>query len=149
MIVRDATLDDVEALYPILIADIASDARLGTLDAEDVVQHLANMLMLPSVHILLAEKEDGIIGAAAITVSPALGSLGPVVATEVMWHVSAAHTKSKVGSKLMRALEARAKEAGAEVMVLQIAPDAHAKRLANAYKSRGYEELRTTFTKRL
>lgn len=150
MQVRDATLNDVLGLIPLIEQHAAAHGEEDIAEA-DLIKYVALLISSEAVDVLLVDSKQGeVLGVVVLAYSPRLLIAGEVEAVEKMFEVKEglpSRQASKVGSLLFRALENAAAEREAREVVVWSRTDQHENRLANTYKQRGYVKTGSFYAK--
>jgi ribosomal protein S18 acetylase RimI-like enzyme len=114
--VREATLEDAEALYYLArdLADALGDQRP---QPEAVRARLDELLKEPRAQVLVAEGEDGIVGAASLWIKPDLAH-GDAVIEVPMLVVSGSARRRGVGRLLVEEIQSVAAAESASLIEL-------------------------------
>ncbi len=134
--VREATGGDAAALHALAVdlADALSDRRPG---AEAVKARLSELLEEPRARVLVAEGEDGVVGAAMLWIKPDLAH-GDRVVEVPMLVVSAEARRRGVGKLLVQQIQSIASAESAALIELVTTSDNLAAR--EFYRSLGFVE---------
>lgn len=114
--VREATLEDAEALYYLArdLADALGDQRP---QPEAVRARLDELLKEPRAQVLVAEGEDGVVGAASLWIKPDLAH-GDAVIEVPMLVVSGSARRRGVGRLLVEEIQSVAAAESASLIEL-------------------------------
>ena len=143
--IRPATAADTEALVALGLASIRESVYAAHV-AENPAQIgrvVAYLLAQPTATILVAERDDQVIGMIGLMVVPHLWS-GVLTAGELTFYVSPDH-RGSTGIRLLHAAEQWAREAGA-VAIQMVAPTARAGQL---YERLHYTAIESSYQKRI
>lgn len=140
MAVRRAGPDDAAALKPLIEGGYrGSSARRGWTHEADIIEderigadELAEMLRDPSIHFLIAERDDRAIGCIALT------DMGWGRAYFGLLCVDPPFQSSGLGSRLISIAEEMARGFGASVMEISVIEDRH--ELIAMYERKGYND---------
>jgi len=146
MIIQVAKFDDLSYILPLIVQYYEEDRSDADMPDQYIIDQTVAMLDSPAHRVLLAFDVDKIVGVAGLALESIMGKL---VAQEVFWKIHDDYTKSKVGAKLLRALEQEGKAMGAEVMTVVSLAGEHEQRVGNSYTSRGYDKVYSAYTKEL
>jgi GNAT superfamily N-acetyltransferase len=117
------------------------DPTVVTVIAEKMIEDQAS-------DIFLAFDGDDPVGMAGVTIAPIYFSPGQVMAQELFWWVDPSHRGKGVGRALLDDLETWGKMQGAVVLNM-VALQNDRKRVTSMYRTAGYRQLETTYSKRL
>ncbi len=134
--VREATLEDAEAIYYLAreLADALGDQRP---QPDTVRARLGEFLKEPRARVLVAEGEDGVVGAASIWIKPDLAH-GDVVIEVPMLVVSGDARRRGIGKLLVGEIQRIAAEENAALIELVATKENDVARAF--YKSLGFIE---------
>ena len=144
--VRRATLDDAQAVYPILKEYYDQDREDVDMDDDETAEYVIALLSHPNCVTLVSEVDGEIGGIATLSTTPVMGR---VLAKEVLWKIDEKYTKTKIGAKLLTSLDEEAVAAGADAITLVALAGPHDKRVGNSYVSKGFTPLAHTYIKDL
>ena len=102
-------------------------------------------VMVEKYIVLVAIKDDAVVGVIAGTLAPADLNHNLIIATEIMWFVNKEHRDSTVGVKLFRAFEKYTEEQGATHIAMAFMENLHPDRIKKFYESKGYKPMQTQY----
>jgi len=99
--------------------------------------------------LIVAEKNQKLVGFAAGATAPLMGNSDYIVGTELAWWVQPEHRNSKLGHRLLKSLEQAAKVAGCDFWSMLYMESSMPGTIKKIYKQMGYKLQETTYLKRL
>lgn len=147
--IRKATHNDVERIVEMVghfMAERVGDTRYGDVlkFKPKVVAKLADLVIDKGI-ILLAVVDDQVVGMLAGVPLEEMIANTPML-DEMVWWVEPAHRKGTVGPRLLKRLEEWSRQKGLR-LVKMVAPAGSG--VGAFYKKLGYEEVETSYVKRL
>jgi GNAT superfamily N-acetyltransferase len=134
--VRPATIDDIDAIWPL----VSVFATSFTPDRTAFARILPGLMRRDDVLVLVGEVEGEVAGYLLAALHPTFFANGPVAGVEEVM-VAPAHRRSGVGAALMAAAETWADACGAGYVSLA------SRRAGDFYLALGYEDSATFYKK--
>lgn len=150
MNIRQMEYTDIEQLLVLGVEFYNASPHVGAIefDLASMQEVLLNSLGNEIFRVIVAEKENELIGAIAVVKAPVFFNFAFNDAQELFWFVTEKQRNSGAGMQLLRAAENWAKENGCrELKMLTV--DAESNPIVLMYKHRGYVRGEQTFIKRL
>lgn len=117
--IREATIDDLKGLVYLLEGFHKSAFPVEpSFNHVDLYNTLLDMVNGDGGILLLAEKEDQLIGVIGGLVFPWYFNKSELVGQELFWYMHPEHRKGTTGIKLLQALEKKAKEKGCRSFIM-------------------------------
>jgi len=149
MIVRNADKQDLAA-----IVDMGAKFHAASpihqnipFDFESFYCFCETSLTSPDIGFWVAEHESALVGMTAAIVYPAYFNAHRHIAQELFWWVEEAARGAGAGRALIEAIEAWAKDTGADAVFMLALADKNEEKMHNLYAQRGYRPLERTFIK--
>ena len=141
--IREATREDVHRLLP-LANEFAESLGFGDeLDLRTSAHHLSNMIN--NGFILVAEKDDEIVGLIGGMVVTSPWNAHRKILEEQIYFVASTHRNSSLGARLLKQYHEKASEFDVFMSTLKLmhnSPD-----ISKHYEKMGYSELETTYVR--
>lgn len=148
--IRQATIEDIPRLIE-LGMEFFEMTELGNVteyDAQSAGKTLTAMIEGRDATVLVIEIEGEIVGVAGAMIYPFFFNLNHRVAQEFFWFVSVEHRGGRESIRLFQALEAWAKDNGADSMAM-VALGCNYESVSEFYRKQGYYRQETSFMRRL
>ena len=134
ILIRDAVADDIPAMVE-LLAQLFSIEQDFVPDAEKQGRGLALLLAQPGAHLMVAEREGRVVGMISVQMLISTAEGGAVGLVEDLV-VGEGHRGEGIGGRLLRGMEARARETG--LSRLQLLADMDNTSALEFYTRRGW-----------
>jgi len=148
-LIRDAKITDL----PILLdmgERFFNASEFVKVTIYDPISFQSTALQLIDSDILLVGEDDGkVVGMIGALVYPLYFNQSHITGQEMFWWVDEDKRKSKVGRDLLRVLEQRAKDMGANSFAMISLDSMNPKLMDRVYKMKGYFPAEHTYYKRI
>jgi GNAT superfamily N-acetyltransferase len=148
--IRDAIEADIPAIVErgAEFFEEAGWSDVSAYDPDTMAQTLANMIAAPGGIVLVAYDDDRLVGMAGGLVYPAYFNVHHLTGQEMFWWVAPEY-RSGLGSKMLEALEASAKDRGCHswsmICLAKVRPEV----VGRLYERRGYRASERSYIKSL
>ncbi len=145
--IRNATTDDfseIEKMASQFWPDAGFDVPYKEGSAMFYIKLAYNQSLL-----IVAEKDNELVGFAAGAKSPLMGNSDFTAGSELAWWVHPDHRGGKLGIQLLQGLEQAAKEAGCHYWSMIFMQSSMPDTIKGIYEKMGYKLQETTYLKRI
>lgn len=106
-------------------------------------------IMIKNHLVIIAIKDDVVVGIIAGTIAPCDFNYDVRIATEIIWYVNKKNRTSSVGVKLFKEFECQSEKYGATHIAMAYMENLQPAKIKNFYKDKGYRPMQTQYIRSL
>ena len=145
MIIRKAEYSDYDSITNLIIQFFDESIHNFLFEVDPASIQRSFQVMMRDHIVIVAIKDDKVIGVIAGTLGPADFNHGELVANEIIWYVTKSYRATTVGLKLFAKWEQESERKGATHITMGYMENLHPEKLKQFYVDKGYKPMQTQY----